>query len=180
MLEPTNEPYAIAKIAGIKLCESYNRQYGTDYRSVMPSNLYGINDNFHPESSHVIPGLIYKMHNAVVNQKSQVEIWGSGKPLREFMHVQDLASAVLFLIKNEVTEDLLNIGTGEEISIKELSKEIQQVTKFNGELIFNNSFPDGNPKKLLDSSKMLKLGWQPEISLKEGLADTYSWFTSNY
>jgi GDP-L-fucose synthase len=146
----------------------------------MPTNIYGPNDHFNENNSHVIPGLIYKMHNAVVNQKSQVEIWGSGKPLREFMHVQDLASAVLFLIKNEVTEDLLNIGTGEEISIKELSKEIQQVTKFNGELIFNNSFPDGNPRKLLDSSKMLKLGWQPEISLKEGLADTYSWFTSNY
>jgi GDP-L-fucose synthase len=179
-LEPTNSPYSMAKLSAVELGRALKYQYGNDVINIMPTNIYGPNDHFNENNSHVIPGLIYKMHNAVVNQKSQVEIWGSGKPLREFMHVQDLASAVLFLIKNEVTEDLLNIGTGEEISIKELSKEIQQVTKFNGELIFNNSFPDGNPRKLLDSSKMLKLGWQPEISLKEGLADTYSWFTSNY
>jgi len=178
-LEPTNSPYSMAKLSAVELGRALKYQYGNDVINIMPTNIYGPNDHFNESDSHVIPGLIYKMHNAVLKQKSQVEIWGSGKPLREFMHVQDLASAVLFLIKNEVTEDLLNIGTGEEISIKELSKEIQQVTGFNGELIFNNYFPDGNPRKLLDSSKMLKLGWKPEISLKEGLADTYAWFTSN-
>ncbi len=168
-LENTNEPYAIAKIAGIKLCESYNRQYGRDYRSIMPTNLYGPNDNFHPENAHVIPALIRRFHEAKINNKSQVTAWGSGKPMREFLYVDDLAEASVFVMNldkekyNQVTQPMLshiNVGTGTDCTIKELVETIAKVTDFQGEIIFDTSKPDGTPRKLLDVSKIEKLGWE--------------------
>ncbi len=187
-LEPTNEPYAIAKIAGIKLCESYNRQYGVDYRSVMPTNLYGINDNFHPENSHVIPALLRKFHEAKVNRADFVEIWGTGKAMREFLHVDDMASACLHVMQlpqeqyRAATEPMLshlNVGTGVDITVRELAETIAQVVGFTGELCFDASKPDGAPRKLMDNTKLVALGWQPKISLKDGLASTYKWFVAN-
>lgn len=187
-LEATNEPYAIAKIAGIKLCESYNRQYGTDFRSVMPTNLYGLNDNFHSENSHVIPGLIRRFHDAKNTAANEVVVWGSGKARREFLHVDDMASAgmhVLALEKNEyeqVTDPMLshiNIGCGEDISIAELSLLISDVVGFDGDIVFDTSKPDGTPKKLMSVDKLFKLGWCPEIELKKGLQETYQWFLTN-
>lgn len=187
-LEPTNEPYAIAKIAGIKLCESYNRQYGVDYRSVMPTNLYGINDNFHPENSHVIPGLLRKFHDAKVNGADFVEIWGTGKAMREFLHVDDMAAACLHVMRlsqqqlHAETEPMLshlNVGTGVDVTIRELAETIAEVIGFTGELCFDASKPDGTPRKLMDNTKLIALGWQPEINLKEGLASTYKWFVTN-
>lgn len=184
-LEPTNEPYAIAKIAGIKLCESYNRQYGRDYRSVMPTNLYGPNDNFHPENSHVIPALIRRFHEAVQSGASEVCIWGSGKPRREFLHVDDLAEACVFIMNLDDqtyrahTQPMLshiNVGTGVDCSIRELAEHIAKVTGFEGRLVFDPSKPDGTPRKLLDVTRLKKLGWCARIGLDEGLKNTYSWF----
>jgi len=185
VLEPTNEPYAIAKIAGIKLCESYNRQYGTDYRSVMPTNLYGPNDNFHPENSHVLPALIRRIHEAKVNGDETVAIWGTGRARREFLHVDDMAAACVHVMGLPVddyrrqTQAMLshiNIGTGEDISIAEVAGMIQDVVGFEGRLAFDTSKPDGAPRKLLDISRLHKLGWQPTKKLRQGIAETYDWF----
>lgn len=183
-LEPTNEPYAIAKIAGIKLCESYNRQYGRDYRSVMPTNLYGIHDNFHDQNSHVIPALIQRIHSAKISDQKQVEIWGTGQAKREFLYVDDMASACIHVMNapfaqyQQMTATLshLNIGTGEEVTIQELAQLIYDVVGYQGELIFNAQKPDGTPRKVLDISRLHQLGWQHQISLKKGLAQTYSWY----
>lgn len=175
-LEPTNEPYAVAKIAGIKLCESFNRQYGTRYVSVMPTNLYGPNDNFHPENSHVIPALIRKFHEAVQSQAKSVTIWGTGRVRREFLHVDDLADACVFLMERDVDEGLLNIGTGEDLTIRELAVTIQEVVGFRGELRFDAAKPDGTPRKLLDVTRLRRLGWQPRYSLRAGLEQAYQWY----
>lgn len=185
VLEPTNEPYAIAKIAGIKLCESYNRQYGRDYRSAMPTNLYGPNDNYHPENSHVIPALLRRFHTAVANGDKQVIIWGSGKPMREFLHVDDMAAASVHLMElpaetyQASTSSMLshiNVGTGVDCTIRELAETVARTTGFTGDLIFDASKPDGTPRKLMDVSRLKALGWQPSISLDDGLANAYSWF----
>ena len=187
-LESTNEPYAVAKIAGIKLCESYNRQYGTDYRSIMPTNLYGPNDNFHPENSHVIPALIRKFHEAKVKNKPFVEVWGSGKPMREFLHVDDMADASIHImdidkkiLESEVDPMLshINIGTGADITIKDVAQIVKEVVGFYGEIVFNAKMPDGTKRKLLDVSKIENLGWKHNISLKCGLQETYKWFLEN-
>lgn len=184
-LEPTNEPYAIAKIAGIKLCESYNRQYGRDYRSVMPTNLYGENDNFHPENSHVIPAMMRRFHEAKLANASQVVVWGSGKPMREFLHVNDMAAASVHVmnLKNEIyqanTQPMLshiNVGTGVDCTIRELAETMKKVVGFKGDLVFDTSKPDGTPRKLMDVSRLKALGWQASISLEDGLANTYQWF----
>ncbi len=187
-LEPTNEPYAIAKIAGIKLCESYNRQYGTDYRSVMPTNLYGPQDNFHPVNRQVIPALLRKFHDAVTNNQPTVEVWGSGKAMREFLHVDDMAAASVHVMGlplekyQAVTEPMLshiNVGTGVDVTIRELAETIGEVVGFSGELAFDSSKPDGAPRKLMDTAKLNELGWQPQYDLKAGLADAYQWFIAN-
>jgi len=187
-LESTNEPYAVAKIAGIKLCESYNRQYGTDYRSIMPTNLYGPNDNFHPENSHVIPALIRKFHEAKVNNEPFVEVWGSGKPMREFLHVDDMADASIHImdidkkiLESEVDPMLshINIGTGTDITIKDVAQTIKEVVGFCGEIVFNTKMLDGTKRKLLDISKLERLGWKSVITLKDGLKETYEWFLEN-
>lgn len=187
-LESTNEPYAVAKIAGIKLCESYNRQYGTDYRSIMPTNLYGPNDNFHPKNSHVIPALIRKFHEAKVQNKPFVEVWGSGKPMREFLHVDDMADASIHImdidkktLESEVDPMLshINIGTGTDIIIKDVAQIVKEVVGFDGEIVFNTKMPDGTKRKLLDVSKIENLGWKPVITLKDGLKETYEWFITN-
>jgi GDP-L-fucose synthase len=184
-LESTNEPYAIAKITGIKLCESYNRQYGTDYRSIMPTNLYGPNDNFHLKNSHVIPALIRKFHEAKVKNKPFVEVWGSGKPMREFLHVDDMADASIHImgidkktLESEVDSMLshINIGTGIDITIKDVAQIVKEVVGFYGEIVFNTKMPDGTKRKLLDISKLERLGWKPEIPLIDGLKETYEWF----
>ncbi len=187
-LEPTNEPYAVAKIAGIKLCESYNRQYDTDYRSVMPTNLYGEGDNFHPENSHVIPALMRRFHEAKLNGDAQVTIWGTGNAKREFLHVDDMAAASLFILQldNDVykanTEAMLshiNVGTGIDCSIREMAETVKKVVGFEGELVFDTSKPDGPPRKLLDVSRLKVMGWQSAISLEQGLSLTYQWFVEN-
>lgn len=184
-LEPTNEPYAIAKIAGIKLCESYNRQYGTDYRSVMPTNLYGPGDNFHPENSHVLPALIRRFHNAVQDGTDEVVIWGSGKPMREFLHVDDMAAASLFVMGLDrasygaETKPMLshiNVGSGTDVTIRELAETVARVTGFTGRLGFDASKPDGAPRKLMDVSRLARLGWKSSIGLEQGVRDTYQWF----
>ena len=184
-LEPTNEPYAIAKIAGIKLCESFNRQHGRDYRSVMPTNLYGPGDNFHPENSHVIPALMRRIHEAKEQGASEVVIWGSGKPMREFLHVDDMAAASVFVMEldddtyHEHTQPMLshiNVGTGEDCTIRELAETLCRVIGFEGELVFDTSKPDGTPRKLLDVSRLANLGWSASIPLETGLAGTYRWF----
>ncbi len=184
-LEPTNEPYAIAKIAGIKLCESYNRQYGTDFRSLMPTNLYGPGDNFHLESSHVLPALLRKIHEAHQSNAREVVIWGSGTPLREFLHVDDLAAACVHLMQldRDTLQSLvspqcshLNAGSGEEISIADLARLIASIVGFEGRLRFDTSKPDGTPRKLLDSGKLRSLGWAPAIRLREGILRTYRHF----
>jgi len=179
LLEPTNEPYAIAKIAGIKMCQAYNDQYGTDYISVMPTNLYGPNDNFNLKNSHVLPVLIRKFHEAKINNFPSVEIWGSGSPKREFLHVDDLADACYFLMQNYFGNDFLNIGVGEDISIKELAKLIKDIVGYNGELTFDTSKPDGTPRKLMDVSRLTKTGWKAKTSLREGITKTYQWFLDN-
>ncbi len=185
VLESTNEPYAIAKIAGIKLCESYNRQYGTDYRSVMPTNLYGENDNFHLQNSHVIPALIRKFHDAKVGNSPTVSVWGTGKAMREFLHVEDMAAAclhVMALSKDQYqscTEPMLshlNVGTGQDVTVRELAETIQDVVGYQGQISWDSTKPDGTPRKLMDISKLESLGWQPNVALKEGLDRTYKWF----
>ena len=175
-LEPTNEPYAIAKIAGIKLCQAYNRQYQTNFISVMPTNLYGPGDNFDLETSHVIPALIRKFHESKIKGKDQVVVWGSGKPFREFLHVDDLADACLFLMSNYNSSEIINIGTGKDLSIAELAYLIKDIVGYDGNIIFDTSKPDGTPRKLLDVSKLFNMGWKPKISLEEGIRSTYSWY----
>ncbi len=187
-LEPTNEPYAIAKIAGIKLCESYNRQYGRNYRSVMPTNLYGENDNFHPENSHVIPALLRRFHEAKLNGLAEVVAWGSGKPMREFLHVNDMAAASIHVmnLSNDVyqanTQDMLshiNVGTGVDCTIRELVETVAKVVGFTGTISFDATKPDGAPRKLMDVSRLKDLGWHFSISLEQGLTKTYEWFLAN-
>ena len=187
-LEPTNEPYAIAKIAGIKLCESYNRQHGTDYRSVMPTNLYGVGDNFHSDNSHVLPALIRRFHEASVAQEESVTIWGSGAPRREFLHVDDMAAASLFVL--DLDKDVydaatgpmlshINVGSGEDISIIDLARVIAEVTGFRGRILTDAAKPDGAPRKLMEVSKLQSLGWTARIGLREGIEHTYRWFLEN-
>src|SRR6056300_907329 len=178
-LEPTNSPYAIAKIAGIEIGRSLNLQYGNDVINLMPTNLYGPNDNFSEKDSHVIPGLIKRMHKAKVTNAESFNIWGTGGPLREFLFVDDLSKAVEFLIDKKVETDLINVGSGNEITIKNLAEKIKKVIAYQGELIFDTSMPDGNPRKLIDSQKINNLGWEPSIDLDEGLKITYSWFLEN-
>ena len=187
-LEPTNEPYAIAKIAGIKLCESYNRQHGVDYRSVMPTNLYGPGDNFHPENSHVMPALIRRFHEAARDGLDEVVIWGSGTPRREFLHVNDMAEASLFVLGlpkttyDANTDPMLshiNVGTGKDVSILELSQMIARVTGFNGNIATDPSKPDGTLRKLMDVSRLARMGWQARIDLELGLEETYRWYLAN-
>jgi GDP-L-fucose synthase len=187
-LEPTNEPYAIAKIAGIKLCESYNRQYGTDYRSVMPTNLYGPNDNFHSENSHVLPALMARFHEAVRDGSEEVVIWGSGTPRREFLHVDDMADACLFVldlpesIYRENTRPMLshiNVGSGEDVSIAELAALLAKATGFSGRITYDRSRPDGTPRKLLDVSRLAAMGWRSNIGLEDGIGQAYEWFIEN-
>jgi GDP-L-fucose synthase len=188
VLEPTNEPYAIAKIAGIKLCESYNRQYGRDFRSVMPTNLYGPGDNYHPENSHVIPALLRRFHEAVQRGDREVVIWGSGAPRREFLHVDALAAASVHVMEldeavlRDHTRPMLshiNVGTGEDCTIRELAETVARVTGFTGRLVFDTDKPDGAPRKLLDVSRLAALGWRPQIGLEEGLRDAYAWYVEN-
>jgi GDP-L-fucose synthase len=187
-LEATNEPYAIAKIAGIKLCESYNRQYGRDYRSVMPTNLYGPNDNFHSENSHVIPGLMKRFHQAKMDNAPEVVVWGSGKVMREFLHVDDMAAASIHVMELDRsvwqanTEEMLshiNVGTGVDCTIRELAETIAKTTGYEGRIEFDASKPDGTPRKLLSVERLAKLGWNYRIDLQSGLQDTYAWFLDN-
>ncbi|MED4157540.1 GDP-L-fucose synthase [Shouchella clausii] len=178
-LEPTNEPYAIAKIAGIKMCESYNRQYGTKFISVMPTNLYGPNDNFDLETSHVLPALMRKFHEAKVNKKREVEIWGTGSPRREFLYSDDLADACVYLMNIYEESAIVNIGVGEDISIKDLALKIKEVVGFEGELVFNTDKPDGTPRKLVDVTKLTGLGWKASTLLDEGLRKAYNWYLKN-
>ena len=174
LLEETNEPYAIAKIAGIKLCETYRAQYGCDFISVMPTNLYGPNDNYHPQNSHVLPALIRKFHEAKASGAHSVAVWGSGTPLREFLHVDDLASACLFLMQNYSDPSLINIGVGEDITIRDLALLIKKIVGFEGELTLDPSKPDGTPRKLLDVHKLHNLGWKAQIGLEEGIRAVYA------
>ena len=175
-LEPTNESYAIAKIAGLKLCEMYRRQYGRDFISAMPTNLYGPGDNFHPEYSHVIPGLIHKIHTAKTEGKDAVTIWGTGTPLREFLHVDDCADALVWVMKHWSQGQHINIGTGKDISIHDLARLIMDIVGFDGELRLDSSKPDGTPRKLLDCHELTHLGWGPKFNLRDGLVQTYSWY----
>ena len=188
ILEPTNEPYAIAKIAGIKLCESYNRQHGVDYRSVMPTNLYGPGDNFHPDNSHVMPALIRRFHEAVRDDLDEVIIWGSGAPRREFLHVDDMAAASLFVLNlskdiySENTEPMLshiNVGTGTDVSILELAQLVAKITGYTGEISTDPSKPDGTMRKLMDVGRLNKMGWRARIELEQGLTETYEWYLAN-
>ena len=185
ILEPTNEPYAIAKIAGIKLCESYNRQYGTDYRSVMPTNLYGPGDNFHPVNSHVLPAMIRRFHEAAQNGSPVVEIWGTGTPRREFLHVDDMAAASIFVL--ELSQDIyrentspmlshINVGYGEDVTIAEVARIVADATGFAGEITYDASKPDGTMRKLMDSSRLNAMGWKPKIALVDGIRGTYRWY----
>ncbi|MDP2562092.1 GDP-L-fucose synthase [Psychrobium sp. 1_MG-2023] len=188
ILEPTNEPYAIAKIAGIKMCESYNRQYGRNYRSVMPTNLYGENDNFHPENSHVIPALLRRFHEAKLNGDAEVIAWGTGKPMREFLHVNDMAAASIHVMNlddatyEDNTQEMLshiNVGTGVDCTIRELVETVAKVVGFEGDITFDTTKPDGTPRKLMDVSRLKSLGWEYSISLEDGLRTTYQWFLAN-
>ncbi|MFC4991789.1 GDP-L-fucose synthase [Rubritalea tangerina] len=187
-LEPTNEPYAVAKIAGIKLCESYNRQYGVDYRSVMPTNLYGENDNFHPENSHVIPAMMRRFHESKLRGDREVVVWGTGKPMREFLYVDDMAAACLHVMQldkeiyEQHTQPMLshiNVGTGVDCTIRELAETMKKVVGFEGALRFDTTKPDGTPRKLMDVSRLRDLGWQYSLNLEEGLEKTYAWFLTN-
>ena len=188
VLEETNEPYAVAKIAGIKLCESYNRQYGTDYRSVMPTNLYGPGDNYHGMNSHVVPAMIKRFHEAKLNGDESVEVWGTGKVMREFLHVDDMAAASVFVMQLDKesyaanTKPMLshiNVGTGEDVTIAELAALVKEVVGFEGELLFDADKPEGTPRKLLDVKRLNNMGWQANISLKEGLENAYNWYLEN-
>ena len=178
-LEKTNSPYAMAKLTAIELGRSIKMQHGNKIINLMPTNLYGPNDNFSDRNSHVIPGLMGRMHKTKINSERTFEVWGSGNPLREFLYVDDLASAILFIIKNNIEDELLNIGSQEEISIKELVNSLSEIINFNGEVVFNTEYPDGNPRKLLDSSKILSYGWKPKIKIYEGLNLTYNWYKNN-
>ena len=175
-LEPTNEPYAIAKIAGIKLCQAYARQHGANFVSVMPTNLYGPGDNFDLETSHVLAALIRKVHEAKLENRREVVIWGTGTPRREFLYSDDLAEALRFLLENYDSPEIINVGCGYDISIRELAQIIARVIEFEVELVFDTSKPDGTPRKLLDTGRLQKLGWKPRISLEDGIRDTYQWF----
>lgn len=175
-LEQTNEPYAIAKIAGVKLCESYNRQYGTQYVAAMPTNLFGPNDNFDLQTSHVLPALLRKTHEAKLVRAAKVVVWGSGRPLRELLHVDDMADACVFLMEHEAAAGLYNVGSGRDVTIADLARTIKDVVGFAGELEFDTSKPDGTPRKLLDVSRMRALGWQARIPLREGIVSTYQWY----
>ena len=184
-LEPTNEPYALAKIAGIKLCESYNRQYGCDFRSVMPTNLYGPNDNFHSENSHVIPALMRRFHEAKINRLPEVKVWGTGQPKREFLHVHDMADAAFFLMNLKYTDYILpneskpshvNIGSGIDCTIAELAEQMKETVGYRGRIVWDCGKPDGTPRKLMDVSHLQRLGWRPAITLSQGLQQTYNWF----
>jgi nucleoside-diphosphate-sugar epimerase len=188
VLEATNEPYAVAKIAGIKLCESYNRQYGVDYRSVMPTNLYGPFDNFHPENSHVVPAMIRRFHEAAASNAEEVVVWGTGTPMREFLHVDDMAAASLFVLDLDAavykdnTSDMLshiNVGTGVDVTIRELAETIARITGFGGRIVFDTSKPDGTPRKLMDVSRLARMGWRAGIGLEAGLKNAYQWFLEN-
>lgn len=185
VLEPTNEPYALAKISGIKLCESYNRQYGTDFRSVMPTNLYGINDNFHPVNSHVIPALMRRFHEAKINNDPKVTVWGTGNAMREFLYVDDMAEGSLFVLELDKSKyqantspslSHINVGTGKDITIRELAETMKKVIGFNGELFFDTTKPDGSPRKLIDITRLSNMGWKFNTNLKEGLEITYKWY----
>ena len=185
VLEPTNEPYALAKIAGIKLCESYNRQYGTDFRSVMPTNLYGINDNFHPENSHVIPALMRRFHEAKVNKDAEVVVWGTGNAMREFLYVDDMAAASLFVLELDEetyqanTKPMLshiNVGTGVDITIREMAETMKEVVGYKGKIVFDTTKPDGTPRKLIDVTRLKNAGWKYSVNLKNGLKKTYEWY----
>lgn len=180
LLEPTNEPYAIAKISGIKMCEAYRDQYGCNFISVMPTNLYGYNDNYHPENSHVVPGLIRKFYEAKIAGKPEVVIWGTGSPLREFLFVDDLADAAYMLMQSYNEKQFINIGYGEDISIKELAELIKEISGYEGKLVFDTSKPDGTPRKLMDVSRLKAQGWSPKISLREGLKLAYDDFVQRY
>ncbi len=188
VLEPTNEPYALAKIAGIKLCESFNRQHGTDYRSVMPTNLYGINDNFHSENSHVIPSLIRRFHEAKINNLPEVIVWGTGRAMRDFLYVDDMANACIFILeldksiyhtKTKPMISHINIGTGREISIREVAEKIKKIVGYNGKIIFDESRPDGVLKKLTDVTCLMNMGWTHDVDLDQGLQQTYKWYIKN-
>jgi len=185
VLESTNEPYALAKIAGIKLCESYNRQYGTDFRSVMPTNLYGINDNFHPENSHVVPALMRRFHEAKINNDTEVVVWGTGNVMREFLYVDDMAQASLFVLELDEetykanTQPMLshiNVGTGKDITIQEMAEVMKKVVGYTGGITFDITKPDGTPRKLIDVTRLESMGWNYAIDLKEGLSETYAWY----
>ncbi len=175
-LEPTNEAYAVAKIAGIRMCQAYNRQYGTNYVSVMPTNLYGPGDNFDLDNSHVIPALIRKFHDAKMRADDSVTVWGSGKPRREFLHVDDMASAAVFLMEHYDSSEIINIGCGTDVSIGELAQLVREVVDYQGNVVHDTSKPDGTPRKLLDVTRLTDLGWRPSIELRDGLASTYAWF----
>ncbi|GGN04519.1 GDP-L-fucose synthase [Thermus composti] len=175
-LEPTNEPYAVAKIAGIKMCQAYRRQYGFNAISLMPTNLYGPGDNFDLTTSHVLPALIRKFHEAKEEGRKEVVVWGTGTPRREFLHVDDLADAALFLMEHYESEEIINVGVGEDISIRELAELIARIVGFEGEIVYDTTKPDGTPRKLLDTSRLFALGWRPKIPLEEGIRQTYRWF----
>lgn len=179
-LEPTNEAYAIAKIAGLEMCKFFKRQYGDNFISCMPTNLYGPYDNFDLKSSHVLPALIRKFHEAKEEGKPSVEVWGTGTPLREFLHVDDMADACIFLMENYNAQEHVNIGTGEEVSIKQLAETVKEIIGYKGQLLFNSDKPDGTPRKLTDITKLHELGWKHSINLKEGIEDSYKWFKENY
>lgn len=179
-LEPSNQAYALAKIAGIMMCQSYNEQYGTNFISLMPTNLYGPNDNFDLENSHVLPAMIRKFHEAKVSKSPNVTLWGTGSAMREFLYVDDLAKASLFLMQNYNDSSIVNIGTGEDVTIKELAEKIRESVGYKGEVIWDTSKPDGTPRKLLDVSKLHSLGWKHSMSLNEGISSTYKWFKENY
>lgn len=179
-LEETNEAYALAKISGLKMCQYFNKQYGTTFISVMPTNLYGPYDNFHPEHSHVMPALIRRFHEAKVNGAKEVVVWGSGKPLREFLYSEDMADACIYLMENYGGNDFFNIGTGKEITIKALAELIKEVVGYGGEIVWDSSKPDGTPRKLLDVSRLESQGWKYKMELKDGIKEAYKWYLENY
>lgn len=178
-LEETNQPYAVAKIAGIIMCQAFNKQYGTNFISAMPTNLYGPNDNFNLETSHVLPALIRKFHEAKTNNQPTVTVWGTGRPMREFLYVDDLAAAVIYLMNNYDDSQIINVGTGVDVTIKELAETIGRVVGYSGDIIFDSTKPDGTPRKLMDVSKIKNLGWQPQETLETGLKKTYDWLLKN-
>jgi GDP-L-fucose synthase len=179
-LEETNEAYALAKISGLKMCQFFNKQYGTNYISVMPTNLYGPYDNFHPENSHVMPALIRRFHEAKVNNLKEVVVWGSGTPLREFLYSEDMADACIYLMETYEGNDFFNIGTGKEITIRGLAEMVKEVVGYEGELVFDSSKPDGTPRKLLDVSRLEEAGWKYKVELRDGIEKAYKWFVENY